>query len=311
MSRPLFILVKYLFTNLALGWDELIGPLSSIFWLAGLDELVQAIEDPAIALQDEVRMIPINVRPTWILEHLYEEEKIPESLYNRYFFGYDGPSVLAMPVRLDPIPPQVESQSARHRLEELFPAYRPQCLPQDIRTVRVKADKNKPRLAAKILRDYVNELGGGSFLYRVSGRAALAAMMAFFAPVIHSNNLDNELGPGIYTSDSLEWVLKFASANSALMVFKDVDFRHLTVWSPPISDWEQITATWTRKCLTHEPMSVPEKWKTTDVIQGPISKPDSSNRRLPVPGDVSQTVTASYAGCEALSKSLVMIIWLE
>lgn len=58
-------------------------------------------------------------------------------------------------------------------------------------------------------------------------------MMAFFVPVVHSSNLDNELGPGIYTSDSLEWVLKFASANSALMVFKDVDFRQLNVWSPP------------------------------------------------------------------------------
>lgn len=59
------------------------------------------------------------------------------------------------------------------------------------------------------IKDYVSKLGGGSFLYRVSTWAALAAMMAFFTPVIHSRHLDNELGPGIYTSNSLEWVLNW------------------------------------------------------------------------------------------------------
>lgn len=46
-------------------------------------------------------------------------------------------------------------------------------------------------------------------------------MMAFFAPVVHAKNLDNELGPGIYTSDSLEWVLKFGPVNTALtLIFR-------------------------------------------------------------------------------------------
>ncbi|KAI2711928.1 hypothetical protein CBS147332_5564 [Penicillium roqueforti] len=87
-------------------FDELIGPLSSIFWLAGLDELVDAINDPAIALEDEVRLIPTNVGVRWILEHLFEEDKLPASMYDRYFFGYNQPPVVVMPVRPDPIPLQ-------------------------------------------------------------------------------------------------------------------------------------------------------------------------------------------------------------
>ncbi|KAJ6143002.1 hypothetical protein N7471_002455 [Penicillium samsonianum] len=293
-------------------FDELIGPLSSLFWLAGLDELVDAIYDPAIALQDEVRLIPINVGVPWILEHLFEEEKLPASLYDRYFFGYDEPPVVIMPVvRLDPIPPQIGYQYACHRLEELFPTNRPQRLPQDIATVRVKGDKNKDRLSMKISKDYVSKLGGGSFLYRVSSRAALAAMMAFFTPVIQNRNLDNELGPGIYTSDSLEWVLKFGSVNSALLVFRDPDFRNLDVWRPSMPEWQHIIATWTRKSLSNVPDSVPLEWRTADVIQGPISKPNPPKNCIPEPGDVSQTVAVSYAGCGALSASLAMIIWLE
>jgi hypothetical protein len=72
-------------------FDELIGPLSSLFWLAVHDELVQAVFGPSIALDDEVRPIPINVGVAWILERLFEEGKLPESLYDRYFFGNHQP----------------------------------------------------------------------------------------------------------------------------------------------------------------------------------------------------------------------------
>lgn len=276
-----------------------------------MDELVDAIFDPAIALEDEVRPIPINVDVTWILEHLFDEGKIPGPMYDRYFFGNHQPPVVATPVRLDPIPPQVGYQCALHRLGELFPAYRVQRLPKDIIAVRIKADKNKERLCAKILKNYVSSLGGGSYLYRISSRVALAAMMAFFVPVIHGNNQDNELGPGIYTSNSLEWVLRFGTVNGALLVFKNPDFRNLDVWNPPLFEWQHLVATWTRKPLSDQPNSMPQRWRATDIIQGPISKLNRRPNCLPIPGDVSQTVAASYAGCEALARSLGMIIWME
>ncbi|KAJ6178593.1 hypothetical protein N7519_009054 [Penicillium mononematosum] len=71
-------------------FDELIGPLSSLLWLAGLDGL-EAVFNPAIALDDKVKTIPINVGVMWILEHLFGKGKLPESLYDRYFFENHQP----------------------------------------------------------------------------------------------------------------------------------------------------------------------------------------------------------------------------
>ncbi|CAG8176418.1 unnamed protein product [Penicillium salamii] len=294
-------------------WDEWIGPLSSLFWLAGIDELVEAISDPAIALQDEVRMIPTNVGVTWILEHLFLENKLPERLYNRYYHGFDGypaTEVRVMPVRLDHIPSQVGHQYARHRLCNLFPASRPHSLPQEVATVQIKGDKNKARLATKI-EEHLPKSGDRKFLFRVCTRSALAAIMAFFTPIINANNLDNELGPGIYTSDCLEWVLRFGPRNCVLLVFRNPDFRNLNVWIPALLDWQHQIATWTRKSLSNVPDSIPAGWKSADIIQGAILKPDSPQNALPLPGTVAQTVATSPAGCAALAASLSLIVWIE
>ncbi|CAG8947592.1 unnamed protein product [Penicillium salamii] len=294
-------------------WDEWIGPLSSLFWLAGLDELVEAIADPAIALQDEVRMIPTNVGVTWILEHLFLEKKLPERLYNRYYHGFDGypaTEVRVMPVRLDHIPSQVGHQYTQHRLSDLFPVSRPQSLPQEVATVQIKGDKNKARLATKI-EEHLPKSEDGQFLFRVCTRSALAALMAFFTPIVNSNNMDNELGPGVYTSNCLEWVLRFGPRNCVLLVFKNPDFRKLNIWNPPLLEWQHIIATWTRKSLANVPDSIPAGWRTADIIKGAISMPGSSQKALPLPGTVTQTVATSPAGCAALAASLSIIVWIE
>ena len=257
-------------------------------------------------------MIPTNVGVRWVLEQLFFEDKIPERLFNKYFHKFDGPytEVTALSVRVDPIPPQVGQQYAQHRLCDLFPASRPQSLPQEVAVVRVKNDKNKTRLAGKI-GEYLTQIGGRELLFRASTRVALAALMAFFTPVIHSHSLDNELGPGLYTSNSLEWVLKFGSSDCALLVFKDPDFRDLDVWDPSLLDWQHVVASWTRKSLSSLPASVPVGWRNADVVRAAISKPNSPPNCLPVPSEVSQTVAVSSSGCAALAASLALIIWLE
>ncbi|KAJ5562557.1 hypothetical protein N7461_001318, partial [Penicillium sp. DV-2018c] len=142
-----------------------------------------------------------NAGVPWILEQLFLERKLPASIYVRYFSGYGQPPIAVMPVRLDPIPPQTEGAVSRQQ----------NSTPQNIATVRVKGDENKDRLSAKISKNYVSKHSG-------------AAMMAFLTPVIHSGNWDNELGPGVHTSDSLEWVLRFGSVNSALLQFMQFGF---------------------------------------------------------------------------------------
>jgi hypothetical protein len=153
---------------LAVDWHELIGPLSSLFWLAGFDDLVEAVYDPAIVMQDEVRMIPIKVGVIWILEHLYDEGLLPERLYIKYYFDDEPRSVRVMPVRIDPIPPAVGPNPAIHTLSDLFTVYRPQCIPQKLGTARIKSGKSKHKLALKIQNEYLSKLGGGSFLCSLS-----------------------------------------------------------------------------------------------------------------------------------------------
>lgn len=103
-------------------FDELIGPLSSLFWLAYLDELAQAVFDPSIALDDKVRPIPVNVGVSWILEHLFEEGKLPGSLYDRYFFETHQPPVAVMPTRLDPIRHKLETSTLVIDWRSYYPA---------------------------------------------------------------------------------------------------------------------------------------------------------------------------------------------
>ncbi|OQD65550.1 hypothetical protein PENPOL_c006G06160 [Penicillium polonicum] len=76
-------------------------------------------------------------------------------------------------------------------------------------------------------------------------------------------------------------------------------------------DWQHIVATWTRKSLSDVSGPVPLEWRTADVVRGPISEPDPPKNSLPASGNVSQIVAISHRGCEALSASLAMIIWLE
>jgi hypothetical protein len=50
-----------------------IGPLSSLFWLEGVEELEELIRDPAYVLTDEYRSIPQGSPRLWIVSILSEE----------------------------------------------------------------------------------------------------------------------------------------------------------------------------------------------------------------------------------------------
>lgn len=62
-----------------------IGPLSSLFWLEGVEELEELIRDPAYILTDEYRSIPQGSPCVWIVSILFEEGKIPTTFINKIF----------------------------------------------------------------------------------------------------------------------------------------------------------------------------------------------------------------------------------
>ena len=81
--------------------------------------------------------------------------------------------------------------------------------------------------------------------------------MACFLPTVNANHADNEFGPGIYTTPSLELALGYARVQGALMVFQNPDFRTLNVWEPSQDDWRIITTYWLRRTLSNAQERVP------------------------------------------------------
>jgi hypothetical protein len=78
--------------------SRFIGPMSSLFWLAGLDDLVAAIDDPACTMSDEIINIPSNATIPFMVNQLWEYGKIPSVFYNSQFDLPQGP-IVARPVR--------------------------------------------------------------------------------------------------------------------------------------------------------------------------------------------------------------------
>jgi len=282
-----------------------IGPMSSLFWLAGLDDLVAAIDNPDYTMCDEIINIPSNATIPLMVNLLWEYGKVPSVLFNLQF---DLPQVpiVARPVRHE-IPSTVTGALLSHDLRSLFPICRQQHLPPRIQSTRISWNS---RLARDIERDFTRGLGG-NLLFRALSREAVFQSMIFFAPVIASTNTDNEFGPGIYTTTSLEHSLRYASIQGALMVFQNPDFRNLRVSELTEDDWTLITNYFQGHPTSNLRERVPSTFLEADVVKGVISKPGGRRGPARVPGTDTQVVAVSYGGCGALAASLKMIIWFE
>ncbi|KAJ5894901.1 hypothetical protein N7495_006592 [Penicillium taxi] len=286
---------------------QYIGPLSSLFWLGGLDELSKAALDSAYILEDETIRVPRAARVDWVLPFLFAEGKISADMFNRATGeALWNPSPFIRPVVLDSIPAMVTTTITCMSTNELYPCARMRDLPSHIEVAKLPKMKGSGKTVDTI-RQYSQSLGG-NLIFRVVTRPALASLMAFFIPTLSSNAYDNEFGPGIYASNSLDWVLKFGRRAGALMIFKNTDFRGLKTWESKGKEWQEVIATWTRLRLSAQPPS--EEWLSSDVILGPISDPHS-NSPMPVPSEYDQIVATSYASCGALSRSLAQILFFE
>ncbi|KAJ5483103.1 hypothetical protein N7539_006549 [Penicillium diatomitis] len=294
-------------------WNKtlrLVGPMSSLFWLAGLDDFVTAIDSPEFTMRDEVVPIPSNASIRSMLPHLYDSGKIPGAVYKNYCLPPPDLSVIAFPVRPVQIPGPVTSTVQQHNLRDLFPLCRQQCFPGQIRSVKISEHSQIERVCRDIERDVLPSLGGGNFLFRGLSRRGLVSSMAFFLPVINSHHFDQDFGPGIYTTPSIQLALRYAAPQGALMVFRNTDFRSLKVWELNARDWSAVTRYWTGRTLSNPDQQCPDDWDGADVISGPTTSPGPRRHEFLVPGDDTQVVATSYPAMCALARSLALIIWL-
>jgi hypothetical protein len=288
---------------------RLVGPMSSIFWLARLDDFVHAIDSPDFTMRDEIICIPDNASIRSMLPLLSEDGKIPGAVYRNYCNPPPDFSLVAFPLRDFTIPPSVTCSVASHRLRDLFPFCRQERFPQQVLSARVTQKKRTHLTCQELERGFTSSLGE-RLLFRGLSRSALNCAMARFLPTVNSNHTDHEFGPGIYTTPSLERALRYTGAQGALMVFQNPDFQRLNVWEPSSDEWTVIITYWTGRILSNAQTRVPAGWDT-DVIRGAISQSGEGRGAIRIPGPDTQVVAVSNAGLSALAASLKMIIWLE
>ncbi|KAJ5145831.1 uncharacterized protein N7515_000395 [Penicillium bovifimosum] len=151
---------------------------------------------------------------------------------------------------------------------------------------------------------------GGNLLYKGLSRPSTVSLASLFTPLVSSNTLQDEFGPGLYATSSLKYALDYAGPDGVILIFKDVDFRRLVKIDLAGEDWRTTVDYWTGATISNVSERVPALWERSDILQGQISVKDLRSKQR-VPGPDSQVVGVSYAGLNAFASALHMIIWLD
>ncbi|KAJ5151794.1 hypothetical protein N7492_010089 [Penicillium capsulatum] len=298
-------IAEYLYPGIEKG-IEVIGPRSSLFWLARADQLCDLIQDPAYTLEDAIEYIPHGAGYNWLIGRLFDDGQIPDRIMAEFYHEWlvMGPGSVSRP---EAIPPAVSSSVSEHNTLNIFPFARLQSIPPKI-LCSPPSKKNVECNATDLENQFLNSLGG-NLLFKGVPRAHLVSLMAFFSPTIQSSHNDNELGPGFYTTPSLPHALRYA-ISGAVLVFKDPDFRDLHQLHLSTQDWNVVVAFWTRQQVSNVEERIPRGWQMSDILEGAISTRDERSGRR-IPGEETQIVGVSPAGVHAFASALRMIIWIE
>lgn len=293
---------------------QMAGSLRSLFWIAGVDEAVEIIDDPTRKLEDCIEVVPVGTSVAGFLINRYVEEKLLPVFLEEKFLGfeYDTPdpparhTVHAFAAR---VPESVNRTATTAELCTLYRWMRQRSWPRSVKALKIAHQKNSAKWVSDARRDHGDLLNKSGLLFRGLSLIGLEQSLSFFMPVISGANHTNEFGPSIYVTPDLEYAKHYAGLRGAIMVFRHPNTRDLEVWEPPTAEWRLLVAHHLE--LRHRP-EVPPRFNTADVIIGPISQ----CRRMESEGDLQQMDTvqhsyASYRACEKLSASLIGIIYIN
>ena len=289
---------------------QCIGPISSLFWLKGHDDLVEVCNDPAYTLEDEIRMVPNGTGLGFMIDEYFSEGKIPRRMFFRAM-GYAHPLPAHVNVsiaRFNSLPRNVPRDPRNLPTESIHPLARRQCFPPSVRCFKMQRHKKTPTLLSKIFQKAPDLMTTGELWFRGTGMNAANCNLSFLIPSLSSNAMDNEFGPGLYTTTELDYAAKYVMEKGAIMVFKNPGLRALNVWEPSPAEWKQLLCTWTQADLPGVSETMPQEYRQADMIRGPIS--ERKQNKMVTAGDKQQLVAVSYKGCERLCASLHTIIYL-
>lgn len=276
--------------------------------------MVKVIDDPSYVLQDEIVSCPEGCSAgAFLLERYAHEGKVPPPIVDKFNGFTPSEDDFEVWTPLDFTPRQVTRNVTALQPEALYPNCRPDVLPNTIQCVNAKQKKKLDVFENDCRKLFDNGLlNHSNLLFRGGSKARVALSMTFFIPVISTSHVENEFGPGIYTTDNFQYAKEYAGSNGAIMVFRDTDYRDLEVWRPNPQEWNSLTATWMQLPVNNISMS--PKFKSAEVIIGPISSGGGEARKKKTflkQSERSQSVFQSYRACERLRDSLVAIIYIE
>jgi hypothetical protein len=224
----------------------MIGPLWSLAWLAGLDDLVDAIDSPAYTITNCIEIWPIGVGIMYPFERHIEEGTIIEHIADRILATYLSPRTAFPTPRTQyakasaQIPTGLSETPAAFQLSSVAAFSRLGGSSSEVLGMKATFEKGRDRTGltvAKIRKQAGGQLESHHLWFRGLSLSALESTLAFFVLAITASNRDNEFGPGTYATDSLEYCLDYVRGGGAIMVFKSPDLRGQTVWQPNLADW--------------------------------------------------------------------------
>lgn len=288
----------------------------TILWLYGYDSVVDMIDSPVYTIEDEMVEIPLGIDPgDFLISKSVETGKLDGSFQPKALGFVDQ---TARPFTYTTVLPSLLPSTPSPRgLTAIYPWARQQCLPSQVDVVSIKHNKNRTRFYDSAHKLFTGGLLAKSgVLFRGIPLYALELLMTLFVPVISQVNRSNEFGPGMYTTNDFEYAKAYAGSNGAIMVFRDVDTRDLTVWRPANGqdndEWKQLVAHYSFPCQADD--KVPEKHKMVDIISGPVSTTVKGTKKVTkgslAPDDIQQTAFVSYKAFDRLAASLVAIIYI-
>ncbi|CAG8395695.1 unnamed protein product [Penicillium salamii] len=295
--------------------NYLVGQLSSIFWLKGVEFLNELIRDPGHKLQDDIYRIQLADGRRWffIVEILFDQGMIPWRYMNRISFEIESLDE-ALPefsigqnlAAKGQIPPQITTSAQSYRTESLFPFFRSP-VPLQIHAAKLNWNRNKGKFA-KGIESVLGDTVKGRRLYRGVTQKAVVSLMALFCPVHSSAYADNEFGPGIYTSPSLQAAMTYCIPGSALLVFEDP--QNLSRHTLGGGEWDTVVRFWTGLQVGDLAERVPPNWRGVDILEGAISRGETGPRTGRVEGEDIQVVGVSFRSFASLASALRMVIWV-
>ncbi|KAJ5984345.1 hypothetical protein N7481_006444 [Penicillium waksmanii] len=215
----------------------IVGSLSSIFWLKKVEVLNELIFDPGHKLEDEVYKIPHGGTWFWLIEALFDQNKIPKRYMN--LVSWESSTKPCSDFVRPPFPSNILGATLKWNRKRATFAEGIESLLGDLKMVES---------------------------YTKRSHKGFISLTTLFYPIITNSHMNNEFGPGFYASPSLETAITYCLPNSALLIFDDPE--NLSRYTLRGEEWDTIVLYWTGLQVGNLDDRVPPQWRGVDIIEG-------------------------------------------